>query len=103
MSRDVEGSVHLTITKNSYAVRRQLANNSCIHHFLGPNFGSLLEFGQIADVDRREMLFERRIAEPALRHAAMQRHLTAFESALLAASRTRPHALVSAARRFAMA
>ena len=54
------------------------------------------------EVDDLEFLAER-IVEPALRHAAVQRHLAAFEPALVLEARTRLRALVAASGLHALA
>src|SRR5439155_5163727 len=58
--------------------------------------------GDRVEVDDLVGLAER-VVESALRHAAVQRHLAAFEPALVLEARTRLRALVAAPRRLAVA
>ena len=57
--------------------------------------------GERVEVHDR-VLDAERVVEPALRHAAVQRHLAAFEPALVREARARLRALVPAARRLAV-
>jgi hypothetical protein len=58
--------------------------------------------GEEVEVDH-SVLDAERVVESALRDAAVQRHLAAFESALELEARSRFRALVTAARRLAVA
>src|SRR5262245_61568206 len=79
-----------------------LANDALVDKFLGTDLRTRFKFRQIADVDRCKLLLEYGIGETPLRNAAMQWHLSAFETALLAAARPRPHAFVAARSRLSV-
>src|SRR5262245_33003632 len=98
----MQGPVDFAIAQNAHAMRGQLADHTGINQFLRTDFGPFLEPREIADVDRRKLLSERRIGEAAFWNATMQRHLAALEATLLAAARTGPHAFVSTCCRFSM-
>src|SRR5262245_25261523 len=102
MRRNVEGAIDLTIPQDAHAVLRKLPNEAGVNEFLRTDLRSGIEFREIADVDDRKFLLERGVRETSLRQAPMQRHLAAFETPLLTAARTGPHALVSAASGFLM-
>ena len=102
MSGNMQRSIELAIAENAYAVLLVFADKSSSQKFLRANLGSLVEFHQIANVYDRELFFKPRIREAALGQAPVQRHLTALEAALLAASRTRPHTFTSTRCRFSM-
>src|SRR5205809_6860815 len=95
MSGNMQRTIELAIAQNAHAILLEFADKSSIQKFLRANLGSLVEFRQIANDNDRELFFKPRIREAALGQAAVQRHLTALEAALLAASRTRPHTFTS--------
>src|SRR5439155_127894 len=102
MSGNVQHTIDPAIAEDSQAVLFEFANNSRSQKFLRTNFRPLVEFHEIANVNGRELLLEGRIGESALGQSPVQRHLPAFETALLTASRTRPHTFVPAPRRLAV-
>src|SRR5207249_10239377 len=73
---------------------------SSLHSF--PTRRSSDLFSEFIDVDRGECLFKESVREPPFRQTAMQRHLAAFKSPLLMASRAGPHALAATSRRLPM-
>src|SRR5215203_4023716 len=89
------------------AARQHLDPDVALHQaFLAQQLGCHLDAGleavrQRIEVDDLVLLAER-VVEPALRHAPVQRHLAAFEPALLLEAGARLRALVPAAGRLAL-
>jgi hypothetical protein len=103
MGGNVQRLVQLTITQDPQAAGRDLAEQAFFNDFLRSNLRTLIQPGKITDVEGRVSFLKDGIGETALWHPAMQWHLAALETALLAAPGSGPHTFVSAACRFAVA
>jgi hypothetical protein len=64
-------AVDLSIAENPQTVLFKAADDSCSDKFLRADLCALLEFCEIAHIDRRKFLLEWRIRETALGHAAV--------------------------------
>src|SRR5438132_7923087 len=103
MRRNVQRPVNLAIAKDAQTILRKPADEALFEELLRTHFGVFLKLLEIADVDGRKLFLENSVRKAALRHTPMQRHLSTFKAALLAASRAGPHAVMSASGRLSVA
>src|SRR5688500_7378768 len=102
MGADGERLGEVAVAEHLHAVEG-LLDHPALQEDLRRHDGAGVEDLEGADVDLRELLLEARVGEPALGHAAVQRHLAALEPVMMGEAAAALLPLLSAAGRLAEA